>query len=68
MIDYKHLCHSVCDIAKEAGAFIRTHVGTIKTDLIDVKGQHDLVTFVDKSLANQGLHFCILVLKQGIQI
>lgn len=49
MIDYKHLCHSVCDIAKEAGAFIRTHVGTIKTDLIDVKGQHDLVTFVDKS-------------------
>lgn len=49
MIDYKHICHSVCDIAKEAGNFIREHIGAIKSDSIDMKGEHDLVTFVDKS-------------------
>jgi len=48
MIDYKHICHAVCDIAREAGDFIRQHVGSIQTENIDVKGQHDLVTFVDE--------------------
>lgn len=48
MLDYKHICHEVCDIAREAGAFIREHAGTIKSDVVEQKSHHDLVTFVDK--------------------
>jgi len=47
-MDYKKICHSVCDIAREAGVFIRQYAGTIEADVVDKKAQHDLVTFVDK--------------------
>lgn len=48
MIDYKHICHSVCEIAREAGEYIRQYAGNITSDLVTKKGLHDLVSFVDK--------------------
>lgn len=48
MIDYKHICHAVCDIAREAAVFIRQYAGTVESESVDHKGHHDLVTFVDK--------------------
>ncbi len=38
----------VADICKQAGAFIRDHANKLKSDDIEVKGVHNLVTFVDK--------------------
>lgn len=48
-MDYKELCLSVCQIAREAGAFIaqeRTHFDLKK---VENKGLHDLVSYVDKA-------------------
>jgi len=48
MIEYEQLCLQVCDVAKEAGNFIRTEVGTFSTKNVEVKGLHNFVTYVDK--------------------
>ena len=47
-INYKDICLKVCETAKEAGAFIRCYKGGMDADSVVVKGEHDLVTFVDK--------------------
>jgi myo-inositol-1(or 4)-monophosphatase len=44
------LCRQVCDLSKEVGAFIRTEVTKLKRSDIELKGHHDLVTYVDKSV------------------
>ena len=48
MIDYKYLCSQVCDISKQAGAFIRKESGAFSSKNIEVKGLHDFVSYVDK--------------------
>ena len=48
MIDYKHFCFQVCDIAKQAGAFIRKEADAFSSKSIEVKGLHNFVTYVDK--------------------
>ncbi len=48
MIDYKQLYAQVCDVAKQAGYFIRDEVSTIVADNVEVKGLHNFVTYVDK--------------------
>ena len=48
MIEYGQLCQQVCDIAKEAGNFIRTEAGAFSTKSVEVKGLHNFVTYVDK--------------------
>jgi len=48
MIDYKKLCKQTCDIAKQAGNFIRQEAGKISTKNVEVKGLHNFVTYVDK--------------------
>jgi len=48
MIDYEFLCQKVCDIAKQAGDFIRKESITFSTKSIEVKGLHNFVTYVDK--------------------
>ncbi len=49
MIDYKRLCMQTCDIAKQAGDFIRNEVITFSAKNIEVKGMHNFVSYVDKS-------------------
>ena len=48
MIDYEFLCRQVCNIAKQAGSFIREESGTFSTKSVEVKGLHNFVTYVDK--------------------
>ena len=48
MIDYQHLCSQVCDVAKQAGNFIRHESGAFSSKSVEVKGLHNFVTYVDK--------------------
>ena len=53
MIEYEHLCLQVCDIAKQAGDFIRTEANAFSAKSIEVKGLHNFVTYVDKGAEKQ---------------
>jgi len=48
MIDYELLCSKVCDIAKQAGVFIRKESRTFSANSVEVKGLHNFVSYVDK--------------------
>ncbi len=48
-MNYKELCYSVQDIAREAGNFIRTEGEKVTTEDIEFKGATSLVTYVDKT-------------------
>lgn len=48
MIDYESLCLKVCEIAKQAGDFIRKESSNFSTKSVEVKGLHNFVTYVDK--------------------
>lgn len=48
MIEYQHLCLQVCEIAKQAGSFIRKEAATFSVRNVEVKGLHNFVTYVDK--------------------
>ena len=48
MIEYEQLCQYVCDIAKQAGNFIRTEAVAFSAKSVEVKGLHNFVTYVDK--------------------
>ena len=49
MIEYKRLCSKVCDIAKQAGDFIRKEACAFSANSVEVKGLHNFVSYVDKS-------------------
>ena len=49
MVNLKELCFKTNDIARKVGAFIKEQQGKIKSDVIEVKGIHDFVTYVDKT-------------------
>jgi myo-inositol-1(or 4)-monophosphatase len=48
-IDLQKITHSVVEIAKNAGAFIREQRKTFSTDKIEFKGVNDMVSYVDKT-------------------
>ena len=48
-VDYQKLCMMVCQIAKEAGAFIRNEAHSFDRSKVEYKGLNDLVSYVDKS-------------------
>lgn len=48
-MNLESLCHSVIEISKEVGEFIRIEAGKISTANIEVKGKNDFVTYVDKT-------------------
>lgn len=48
-MDLKQLTHSVTEIAKEAGEFIRQQRKVFSPDKIELKGLNDLVSYVDKT-------------------
>ncbi|MDM8161949.1 inositol monophosphatase family protein [Labilibaculum sp. K2S] len=49
MINLKELCFKTNDIARKVGLFIKEQQSKIKSDVVEVKGIHDFVTYVDKT-------------------
>ena len=48
MIEYERLCLQACNIAKQAGDFIRKEADAFSTKNVEVKGLHNFVSYVDK--------------------
>ena len=48
MMDYQKICGQVCLAARRAGEFIAEQRLTFSYDKVEQKGQHDLVSYVDK--------------------
>lgn len=48
-MDLEALCKNANELVKEVGSFIRNEVKKIKLQDIETKGEHDLVTYVDKT-------------------
>lgn len=49
MKDLKHICQEACNIAKEAGEFIRTERQNFKMGAVEIKSFNQLVSYVDKT-------------------
>nr|WP_245625777.1 inositol monophosphatase family protein [Marinifilum fragile] len=49
MNQLEDLCLETNEIAKKAGAFIKEQQNKIKADVVETKGMHDFVTYVDKT-------------------
>jgi myo-inositol-1(or 4)-monophosphatase len=48
-VDLQTLCHSVCALARETGAFIREEGKKFSLSRVEVKGRNDFVSYVDKT-------------------
>ena len=48
MIDFKRLCEGTCDVAKQAGDFIRNESKAFSISRVEEKGINNFVTYVDK--------------------
>ena len=46
---YEELCRFTCDIARSAGMFMAEERKSFDTSKIEIKGLHDLVSYVDKA-------------------
>lgn len=47
--DLQTLCHKVCDLSKEVGAFIKAERAKFSSDKVETKGKNDFVSYVDKT-------------------
>lgn len=47
-MDYKGICERVCEVAREAGNFIAEQRKEFSFDKVEFKGEHNLVSYVDK--------------------
>ncbi len=47
MTEYRQLCMQVCDVARDAGAYIRGELPRLRATDIQTKGVHNYVTHVD---------------------
>lgn len=47
-MDYESICRQVCDVAREAGAYIAGQRRLFSYDKVEFKGAHNLVSYVDK--------------------
>lgn len=45
---YEQLCMETCEVARAAGAFIATQAKGFRSSMIENKGLHDLVSYVDR--------------------
>jgi myo-inositol-1(or 4)-monophosphatase len=52
-MNLEQLCHSVCELTKEVGAFIHTEAQRFSASSIEYKGKNDLVSYVDKTAEQQ---------------
>jgi len=48
-MDLKNICEKVCELARLTGIFIKEEKSKITLDVIETKGSHDFVTYVDKT-------------------
>ncbi|MDR1666422.1 MAG: inositol monophosphatase [Bacteroidales bacterium] len=48
MIRYEELCMKTCEVARQAGAFIRQEAGVFSAQKVEEKGIHNFVSYVDK--------------------
>lgn len=48
-IDYRSLCLEACEIVKETGSFILRQRQGFSSEMVEVKGNHDFVSYVDKT-------------------
>ena len=48
-MDLQTLCHDVCSLSREVGAFIRTERALFSADKVETKGKNDFVSYVDKT-------------------
>ncbi len=49
MMDYKRIIEQVVVLSKEVGHYLRTEQTKLRSDNIEKKGEHDFVTYVDKT-------------------
>lgn len=48
-IDFNYICIEVCEIARQAGGYIRSERENFSSESIEYKGDQNLVSYVDKS-------------------
>lgn len=48
-MNYQNIIEQVVELSKEVGVYLREEQKKIKSDVIEKKGQHDFVTYVDKT-------------------
>jgi len=48
-MNYKKIIQQVVDLSKEVGIYLREEQQKLKSDDIERKGQHDFVSYVDKT-------------------
>lgn len=48
-VDYKSICIKMCDLGRTVGAYIKDQGSMLKSEQIEEKGDHDYVTYVDKT-------------------
>ena len=48
-MNYKNIIKQVVDLSKEVGVYLREEQQKLKSDDIERKGQHDFVSYVDKT-------------------
>ena len=48
MIDFEQICKQVCEIARQAGEYIRKEAADFSAKSVEVKGLHNFVSYVDK--------------------
>jgi len=48
-MDLEKICLEVCELAKETGSFIRNEARKFSTDMVEVKGSNNFVSYVDKT-------------------
>ena len=53
MIEYEKVCLKVCQLVRQTGVFIQDEGLNFNRDKIEVKGVHDLVSYVDKEAEQQ---------------
>lgn len=53
MVNFEELCLKTTAIAKKVGFFIKEQQHQIKSDIVENKGLHDFVTYVDKTAEQQ---------------
>ncbi len=53
MINYQDICLEVCEIARATGKYIREQSELFNLNVVEQKGEHDYVSYVDKNAEQQ---------------
>lgn len=53
MINYHEICLKVCELSRSAGLYISEQSGKFNPDVVEQKGRHDYVSYVDRMAEEQ---------------